>query len=401
MIRVLIVDDSAFMRRALERMLEQDPGIEVIGTARNGVEAVVKVKAQRPDVVTMDIEMPQMDGISALKKIMQECPTPVLMVSSLTKEGAPATIEALSAGAVDFIAKQSSFVSLEIQNIQDDLIGKIKAVAPSKQRASLLQRLGRPSSTPAPSTSRPWASGRSHEPRTAPATPRTPPRSSLRSLLNDVDQPDTPSTSGRRQKRVLNPQLIAIGVSTGGPFALQQVIPNLPADLGVPVAIVQHMPPHFTRSLADRLNELSPLHVMEAEHGMEVTAGKVYVAPGGHHMRFSMRGPMTTIVIEDEPKTLHRPSVDVMFKSAKQAYGRKVLGVVMTGMGKDGLEGCQVLKAAGAMIIAQDEATSVVYGMPRMVAEANLADAIVPLENLAERIARAVRPATHRSTPTL
>jgi two-component system chemotaxis response regulator CheB len=350
MINVLVVDDSAFMRKALSMMLESDPEVRVVDTARDGLDALEKVQRLQPDVVTLDVEMPRMDGITALKHIMKDFPRPVLMVSSLTKEGAETTIEALQAGAVDFIPKQFSYVSLEITKIQEDLIAKVKTIARSRSR--FFRRAG---------------AG-------APAAPPAAPRALL-------SYPEA--------------RLIAIGISTGGPFALQHVLPALPADLPVPVAIVQHMPPHFTRSLAERLNTLSRLRVVEAEPGMRLEPGLVVIAAGGRHLTFRAGPSGVTVATPDEPSTtLHRPSVDVMFQSANEAFGGRVLAAVMTGMGRDGLEGARLIKRAGGRLLAQDEPSCVVYGMPRAVVEAGLADAVLPLDSLAAALAHAVaRPA--------
>ncbi|SHL01148.1 protein-glutamate methylesterase/protein-glutamine glutaminase [Rhodothermus profundi] len=342
MIRVLIVDDSAFMRKALSIMLEGDPEIQVVGTARDGIEAIEKVHALNPDIVTLDIEMPRMDGLTALRRIMREHPVPVIMVSSLTQEGAQATIEALEAGAVDFIPKQHSYVSIEISRIRAELLEKIKTIARTRP---LLTR------------------------RRAAAAP-----------------PEALPTLRFREARA-----IAIGVSTGGPRALQQVIPTLPADLPVPVLIVQHMPPHFTRSLAERLNSLSALTVVEAEEGMPLQAGHVFLAPGGRHLVLTGRNGQTPLIRTPvEPVTLHRPSVDVMFQSVCQTFDGKVLAVVMTGMGRDGLEGARLIKQRGGKVITQDEASCVVYGMPRAVNEAGLSDAVLPLEQIGPMLARSL-----------
>ncbi len=353
MITVLVVDDSAFMRKAISMMLERDPGIEVVDTARDGHQAIEKTRTLQPDVVTMDIEMPRLDGLSALKRIMDEMPRPVLMISSLTKEGADATVEAMEAGAIGFIPKQHSRVSLDINEIEHDLIDKVKAAA--RSNVSAMRR----------------------RPRTADSTARR-------------------STSSFSFPRA---RLLAIGVSTGGPFALQKLIPALPADLPVPVAVVQHMPPRFTRSLAERLNTMSALDVAEAEPGMPLEPGRVLIAPGGHHLTFR-RGAQTPLAeTPDEPAdTLHKPSVDVMFEAACRFFHGRVLGLVMTGMGKDGLEGARRIKAKGGKVIAQDEASSVVYGMPRAVAEAKLTDAVFGLDELADSVVHALgRAATHSS----
>ena len=371
MIRVLVVDDSAFMRKAISMMLEEDAEVRVVDTARDGLEAIEKIKRLRPDLVTMDIEMPRMDGITALKRIMAEHPVPVMMISSLTQEGAKATVEALQAGAVDFIPKQMSYVSLEITKIKEELLAKVKSIA--RSRSCLFRRASAASGPrPTPGSAAP------------PSVPR-------------------PAVTVGPPLRHHAARLLAIGVSTGGPFALQKVIPALPKDFTLPVVIVQHMPPHFTRSLAERLDTLSALRVVEAAPGMPVEPGTVLIAPGGRHLVFRASNLGVIVATPEEPSDLlHRPSVDVMFKSACHAYGGKVLGLVMTGMGKDGLEGAQRIKQRGGKVVAQSAETCVVYGMPKVVIEAGLADAVLPLEALAGALTKAVghriKPARLRSS---
>ncbi len=361
MIRILVVDDSAFMRKAISMMLEEDAEVQVVDTARDGLEAIEKVKRLRPDLVTMDIEMPRMDGITALKRIMKEHPVPVMMISSLTQQGAKATIEAMHAGAVDFIPKQMSYVSLEINKIKGELLTKVKSIARSRSR--LFRR---------------------HEPVS---------RQSAAPVAAAKPRPATPaaSASAAAPFRYHGARLVAIGVSTGGPFALQKVIPALPADFALPVVIVQHMPPHFTKSLAERLDAMSALRVVEAAPGMRVEPGTVLIAPGGKHLTFRASKLGVITATPEEPKNLlHRPSVDVMFDSACKAYGGKVLATVMTGMGKDGLQGARHIKQFGGKVVAQNEASCVVYGMPRAIVEAGLADAVLSLEDLAEALTKAV-----------
>ncbi len=343
-IRVLVVDDSAFMRKAISMMLESDSEIEVVGTGRDGIEAVEKVKELKPDLLTLDVEMPRMDGITAVKKIMKDTPLPVLMVSSLTVDGARATVDALAAGAVDFIPKQLSYVSLDITKIKGDLISKIKHIARNRSR----------------------------------------PFSSVISMK---------SFSSRKTTSLKLPgaQIATVGVSTGGPFSLQKVVPFLPESFPVPMTIVQHMPPHFTKSLAERLDSISRVEVCEAEEGMVLAKGTVYIAPGGMHMRFRRSGSKVLINISKEPSdTLHRPSVDVMFSSAFEVFGGAILATVMTGMGRDGLEGAKLIKTAGGKVVAQSEESCVVYGMPKAIVDAELADAILPLEDIASAITNAV-----------
>ncbi len=343
-IRVLVVDDSAFMRKAISMMLESDPEIQVIATARDGIEAIEKVKELKPDLVTLDVEMPRMDGITAVKKIMKENPLPILMVSSLTLEGARATIDAMAAGAVDFIPKQLSYVSLDITKIKADLISKIKTIARDRSRA-----------------------------------------------FSRVLSAKTFAAKKASPLKFPGAQIAVIGISTGGPFSLQKVIPFIPEGFPIPIAIVQHMPPHFTRSLAERLDSISRIEVCEAEDGMELEKGNAYIAPGGLHFKFKRTGgKILAAISKDPPDTLHRPSVDVMFSSAFEIFGGKILAAVMTGMGKDGLEGARLIKSAGGKVIAQNEETCVVYGMPKAIVDAELADVVLPLEEIAPAISNAV-----------
>lgn len=350
-IKVLVVDDSAFMRKSLSIMLESDPGIEVIATAIDGLDGLNKVKNLRPDIVTLDIEMPRMDGLTALKHIMKQSPTPVIMVSSLTTEGADETLKALDLGAVDFIPKASSFVSVAIAAIKDDLIRKVKGFA--KNKKSVIHRIN---------------------------------------TFHNKSTGGIPS--GTKSIKPLprgNYKAVVLGISTGGPISLQKVVPILSSKLNVPTFIVQHMPPKFTASLAQRLNNMSSLEVKEAENNETVRNGVVYIAPGGMHMTLRRNGVNIVIAISEMPKDkLHRPSVDVLFESAEKVYGKNVLSVIMTGMGRDGLEGVKKLKAVGAHCIAQDEASSVVYGMPKVIVENGLADTIAPLEEIPNIINKAV-----------
>ena len=351
-VRILVIDDSAFMRKAISMMLESDPEIEVVGMAHNGEDGLEMVKSLKPDLVTLDIEMPRMDGLTALRHIMSENPTPVMMISSLTTQGAAATLEALSLGAVDFIPKQLSYVALDIVKIKDELLSKVKHIARNKAR------LGRAlSARPKQDASKP-----------KPA------------LLMPSD-----NSSSKSPKKRIN--VVAIGTSTGGPPALQAIIPLLPKNLPVPVTVVQHMPPTFTKSLAERLDSLSQVSVKEAENGEPLKAGMVYIAPGGKHMTIKSRATGNEILLSDEPSTtLHRPAVDIMVKSVAETYGSNVLGVILTGMGSDGLEGMRLVKQKGGSVYAQSESSCVVYGMPRVVVESSLADKVVSLDNMAVEI---------------
>lgn len=341
-IKVLVVDDSAFMRKAISNMLSSDPGITVIGTARDGEEAIDQIPRLKPDVVTLDVEMPKMGGLETLKVIMARFPLPVLMLSSLTTEGAHETLKALELGALDFIPKNLEDLSLNIIKIQEDLVAKVKAIARQKLKV------------------RPASSGIHH-------------------------QPVTPSGPRLYSGKVA---LIAIGVSTGGPKALQDVLPLFPADFPLPILVVQHMPKGFTGPFAERLNQLSKLSVKEAEHGELIKAGTAYIAPGGLHMK-AIRKKITEASIEltELPaQLLHKPSVDVMMLSVAESFSGRCLGAIMTGMGSDGLEGMKAIKKGGGKTVAQDEESCVVYGMPKAVVDAGIADKVVPLSKMTVEI---------------
>ncbi len=334
-------------------MLESDPEIEVVGMAHNGEDGIEMAAKLKPDLITLDIEMPRMDGLTALRRIMEENPTPVMMISSLTTEGAAATLEALSLGAVDFIPKQLSYVALDIVKIKDELLSKVKHIARNKPRRSD-GSIRRPAAV-SPSLKKPILSA--------------------------------PPSAGQPQRPKKRINIVAIGTSTGGPPALQAIIPLLPKNLPVPVTVVQHMPATFTKSLAERLNSLSKIEVKEAENGEPVNPGVVYIARGGKHLTVKFNSSSYSINLTDEPSTtLHRPAVDVMVKSVAENYGSAVLGVILTGMGNDGLEGLRLVKQKGGVVLAQNEETCVVYGMPRAVVEDNLADKVLPLEQIAAEI---------------
>ncbi len=327
-VRVLVVDDSAFMRKALEKMLSADARIEVIATARNGAEALEVIRSQDPDVVTLDVEMPVMDGLTTLRTIMAETPRPVLMVSSLTTRDADVTLEALALGAVDFIPKQCSFVSLAITRIENELCEKVCRLG---RRRHLRPMRPRPASAP-------------------PAPPGP-----------------VPGPLG-------NHQAVVIGSSTGGPSALEQLLRPVPRSIGLPILIVQHMPLLFTRSLAERLNRTCTVTVRLAEAGMSVEPGVALVAPGEDHLtvRRDRTGRVYCHLSKEPSDKPHCPSVDVLFRSAADVWGRAALGLVLTGMGHDGLEGAQAIVERGGIVLGQDEASCVVYGMPKAVADAGL-----------------------------
>jgi two-component system chemotaxis response regulator CheB len=347
-VRVLVVDDSAFMRTALKRMIESDPSTRVVDTAQTGADALDKIHLLHPDVVTLDIEMPGMSGLEVLKRTMQENPLPVIMVSSLTQDGAEITLECLSQGAFDYVPKQLSYVSLDIIKIQEDLIAKIKAAAQSKLRAV--------------------------------PKPLPPPRSGSSCVLPLATRGAIPS-------------VVAIGTSTGGPRALQTILPMLPPDLGVPVLIVQHMPVGFTAPFAQRLNKLSRVQVREAAEGDALEPAVVYIAPAGWQMTVLRRTPSKVVVhLSHQPEhRLHVPAVDVMMASVAQIYRDSCMGVIMTGMGSDGLHGMQAISREGGLTVGQDEASCTVYGMPRCCAEAGILNHVTGLTNLPEVILSATR----------
>ncbi len=366
-IKVLIVDDSAFMRKALMMMLESDPHIKVVGTARDGEEGCEKVKSLKPDLVTMDIEMPRMDGLTALKNIMSDNPTPVMMLSSLTTDGAGATLDALDLGAVDFIPKELSYVSLDIVKIKEELLNKIKNIARRKhvlmarhkQAAAFKRAKGANSSL--------RTDIKAFGARTGGTTPQ------VRSLI---------------KKRSYHIDIIAVGSSTGGPPALQSVISKLPRNLPVGIVISQHMPAMFTKSLAERLNSLSQVSVKEAEDGETVNPGCVYIAQGGKHLILRKNGTKSRIKITEQPDTtLYKPCVDVMINSVLDIYGKSTLGVILTGMGTNGVTGLKRVKEKGGKIIAQNEDTCIVYGMPRAAIEARIVDHIASIEDIHAEIA--------------
>jgi two-component system chemotaxis response regulator CheB len=339
MIRVVVIDDSAFVRQALTRMLAA-ADIKVVATAADGYEGLQKIADLRPDVVTLDVKMPRMDGLEALQRIMKECPTPVLLLSSLTREGAEVTLRGLELGAMDFVDKSSVQGHMNLLSLTDELRAKVRALA-EVPRARLAQ---------------------------APAWTVLPP-------------PARPLHPGRRA------QVVVIGTSTGGPPALQAIIPRLPADLAAAVLVVQHMPVGFTRSLAERLDQRSVLPVREAEDGESVVPGSVLIAPAGRHLKVKKRGGQMKVVLDDEPRSaLHRPSVDVLMASVARAYGGHAMGVVLTGMGSDGVEGLRAIREVGGRTLAESEESCVIYGMPKAAAEAGVVDRVVPLPRMADEI---------------
>ena len=415
MIRVLVADDSAFMRKVLSDLFNKQSDFQVVGTAINGKDTIDKVKQLKPDVVTLDVTMPVMDGLQALAIIMEECPVPVVMFSSMTQRGTDATIRALSLGAVDFISKAGGSIS-KIDNLQDEIITKCREAAqahvnqprisdpikstlpkPSISTVSAINST-KPSNFPTASTSKinsttPLTGSRFSQPfgkkkveiqqRTGLKLGQKPTIKYVPST-SEVNPSSSVSSSGKK--------IVAIGTSTGGPQALQAVITRLPANLPCGVVIVQHMPAGFTKSLAERLDSISAISVKEAENDEIIEPGHVYIAPGNYHMRVAPAGiNARKIVLSQEPPVgNHRPAVNVLFDSVAQ-FKKDLVSVIMTGMGCDGCEGMKKIKANGGYCIAQNEDSCVVYGMPKAVVDAGLSDEIRPLTQIASAIVDAVK----------
>jgi two-component system, chemotaxis family, protein-glutamate methylesterase/glutaminase len=346
-VKALVVDDSGFFRRRIVEILNADPGIEVVGTAANGQEAIEQAARLRPDVITMDIEMPVMDGITAVRRIMARQPMPILMFSSLTFEGAKATLDALDAGAADFLPKRFEDIARDQDEARRVLCRRVRTLGMRRARE--------------------------REPAAAPLRP-TPLPAAVR--------------GDRSPLRLRDLRAVLIGTSTGGPVALQKVLTVLPANFPLPLLLVQHMPASFTPAFAQRLDSLCAIRVKEAADGDVLEPGLALLAPGGRQMVLENRGGQVRVRIVDSEQGQHyKPCVDVTFRSAVPVFGGQVLAVIMTGMGADGREGVRLLREQGARVWVQDEQTSVVYGMPAAVAEAGLADRILPLDQIGPQIA--------------
>ena len=352
-IRVLVVDDSALMRQFISDILRSDPRIEVAGTARDGKDALAQIRAIKPDIVTMDVEMPNMDGLKALEEIMKINPIPVIMVSTMTQEGAETTLKALALGCVDFIGKPSGSISLNIKDVGREIIDKVIAASTAKVRT-----------------------------RTnifaAPAKPLSP--------ANDFRRM-TPPLMGTGHY-----DIVAIASSTGGPMALSELLPKLPKKFPVPIVITQHMPKEFTGSFAKRLNESSQIEVVEGFEGLTLKPGRAVIAPGGSHLVIKRRQGTAVCSLSDAPPVLSvKPAANIMFLSLADEYGGNVLCVILTGMGRDGTDGAIALKKRGAYVIAESQKTCVVYGMPKAAADAGIVDEILPLNEIPDAMVRLVR----------
>lgn len=375
-VKVLVVDDSGFFRRRVSEILSADPTIQVIGTATNGKEAIDQALVLKPDVITMDYEMPMMDGITAVRHIMQKCPTPVLMFSSLTHEGARVTLDALDAGAVDFLPKNFEDISRNPDKVKQLLCEKVHTISRSNRRFSSAPQ---PSAQPSVAPSRPAVSGFAPA-ATAPAP--TPARTTpIASRSAPAAAPSSPAPKRKAYK------LVAIGTSTGGPVALQRVLTQLPGNFPAPIVLVQHMPAAFTKAFAERLDKLCRISVKEAEDGDILRPGLALLAPGGKQMMIDGRG--TVRILPGDERLNYKPCVDITFGSAAKSYGDKVLAVVLTGMGADGREGARLLKQGGSSVWAQDEASCVIYGMPMAIVKANLADAVYSLDDIGKHLVEA------------
>ncbi len=371
-VKVLVVDDSGFFRRRVSEILSADTSIQVVGTATNGKEAIDQALALKPDVITMDYEMPMMDGITAVRHIMQRCPTPVLMFSSLTHEGARVTLDALDAGAVDFLPKNFEDISRNPDKVRQLLCEKVHSISRSNRRVGAY-------STPAPApvaapSPAPTASS-SFNPAPVRSAPAPAPA-----------RPAVASTASPAPKRKAY-KLVAIGTSTGGPVALQRVLTQLPANFPAPIVLIQHMPAAFTKAFAERLDKLCNISVKEAEDGDILRPGLALLAPGGKQMMIDGRGAVK--ILPGDERLNYKPCVDITFGSAAKSYGDKVLAVVLTGMGADGREGARLLKQGGSAIWAQDEASCVIYGMPMAIVKADLADAVYGLDDIGRHLVEA------------
>lgn len=381
-VSVLVVDDSGFFRKRLTEILTSSGQIKVVGAATNGREGVELAERLRPDVITMDYEMPVMDGITAVREIMRKRPTPVLMFSSLTYEGARVTLDALEAGAVDFLPKNFEEIARDNSQLQKILIERILDVARS--------RPGNKAAPAGPDSGPDVARGPATTPRTRPApSPRT------RGIDRPAPVTPAPETEAPRRSTRRGPAkhyaVVGIGTSTGGPVALQRVLTVLPASFPAPLVLVQHMPASFTPAFAERLNKLCRIEVRQAEDGDVLRPGLALLAPGGKQMMVENRGGQARIrILPGDERLNYKPCVDVTFGSLARSFPGKTLGLILTGMGSDGKEGCRLMKQSGSDVWSQDEKSSVIYGMPMAVAKAGLTDEVLSLDDIGPRLVEGV-----------
>lgn len=381
-IKVMVVDDSAFMRKVLSAILQKDPDIVVVGTARDGQDALTKVEKLAPDVITLDVEMPRLDGLSTLRELMRTHPLPVVMLSSLTQQGSRQTLEALSLGAVDFVSKPSGFISLDIEKVEDEIVRKVKTAAGAKVSAvgrahSHWQVRSQPGNTDVGhdlgggQDMRSCADGRAL-------------------ALTDLAQRPVATPPG---PAIDAKTLVVIGSSTGGPKALESVMSGIPPQLPAAILVVQHMPSGFTKSLAERLDHVCALSVKEAQDGDGLYVGRVLIAPGGYHLVLDESRKVR--LNQDPPVNYVRPSVDVTMRSVVPHFGSNLVGVILTGMGRDGADGMALIKRAGGITVMQDRETSTIYSMPRAVAENGDADYILPVNQIGDAIGKLVQRLSH------
>ena len=341
-IKIVTIDDSTFIRKALRRIIESDPDLELVGEASNGEQGLKIVKETRPDVVTLDYKMPGMDGLKVLEEILKFRKIPVIMISSFTREGGEITLKALERGAVDFIDKTSVESPIEFVRLAGEIKSKIKAAASAKVRSLVSEEREK----------------------------------------RKVIKKEAPSVDESHYKFE---KIIIIGASTGGPQALQYLIPSLPFGYPYPIVIIQHIPRYFSRSLAERLNSFSKLHVVETSDGMVLLKGRVYVAQSGVHLLFGRKDSRYYIIHSQYPEdTFHKPSIDVTFRSAVKIFGKKSVGILLTGMGKDGAEGLREIREAGGITVAESSETAIIYGMPKVAVEIDAAEKVLPLYEIKE-----------------
>ena len=369
-LKVLVVDDSGFFQRRVTEIINADARLEVVATASNGYEGITMALAFKPDVITMDYEMPVMDGVTAVREIMRQCPTPILMFSSLTYEGARITLDALDAGAVDFLSKRFDAIAASEAQLHKTLTDKICEVAATSNnfanRASAVSTRTNLSNNSGSRFNKAYS-----EKNTQASTQEKTP------FINYFNS---------QEKSLRHIEVIVIGTSTGGPAALQTIFKQIPESFSKPIVIVQHMPGSFTKAFAERLNKQSPLTVLEASNGQKLRPGHVYVAPGGMQLMVDSRNGGSIRIHESNERISYRPSVDIALASAAKNFGAKALAIILTGMGADGKEGAQLLKQAGGAIWAQDEASCVIYGMPKAVVNAGIVDKVLSLETIGPKI---------------